>query len=215
MTTANRERAMLRDSFLFREVSEDALDWALAQSRREGATKGEVLYTAHRFERSLGFVLSGKVRVTRGDLLVSVLEPGMCFGAAALFNQRQEYPTTLTAMTDCAVLFLSQETVAELMERWPRVGVNYVHYLSGRICFLSDRLNSLAAGSAEEKVEQFLRRGADADGVVCVAATAVARALGLGRASVYRAFETLEERGVLKREHKKFVLLSNEVEEPT
>ena len=213
MTIANRERAMLRDSFLFRQVPEDGLDWALARSRREGASKGETLYTTHRFEHSLGFVLSGKVRVTRGDLFVDVLEPGMWFGAAALFNQREEYPSTLTAMTDCEVLLLSQETVAELMERWPRAGVNYVHYLSERICFLSDRLNSLAAGSAEEKVEQFLRRSADADGVVCVAATAVAQALGLGRASVYRAFETLEERGVLKREQKKFILKSNEARE--
>ena len=213
MTTANRERTMLWDSFLFREVPEAGLDWALAQSRREGAAKGEVLYTTHRFQHSLGFVLSGKVRVTRGDLFVDVLEPGMWFGAAALFNQREDYPTTLTALTDCHVLFLSQETVAELMERWPRAGVNYVHYLSERICFLSDRLNSLAAGSAEEKVERFLRRSADEDGVVCVPATEVARALGLGRASVYRAFETLEERDVLKRDHKKFVLKSKEARE--
>lgn len=208
MATTSRERAMLRGSFLFREVPEAGLDWTLTQSQTETASKGDVLYTTRRFQRSLGFVLSGRVRVTRGDLFVDVLEPGMCFGAAALFNNREDYPTTLTALADCEVLFLSQETVAELMERWPRAGVNYVHYLSGRICFLSDRLNSLAAGSAEEKVEQFLRRSADADGVVCVPATAVAQALGLGRASVYRAFETLEERGILTRDHKKFIIKS-------
>ena len=208
MADMSRTRAMLRDSFLFREVPEAGLDWALTQSQTETAPKGDVLYTTRRFQRSLGFVLSGKVRVTRGELFVDVLEPGTWFGAAALFNEREDYPTTLTALADCEVLFLSQETVAELMERWPRAGVNYVHYLSGRICFLSDRLNSLAAGSAEEKVEQFLRRSADADGVVCVPATAVAQALGLGRASVYRAFETLEERGVLTRDHKKFIIQS-------
>ena len=53
-----------------------------------------------------------------------------------------------------------------------------------------------------------MRRSADADGVICVPATAVAQALGLGRASVYRAFETLEERGVLSRDHKKFIIQS-------
>lgn len=206
MAQESKLQSMLRESFLFREVPEAGLVWALARGRTERASRGEVLYTTHQFRRSLGFVLSGKVRVTRGDLLVDVLEPGAWFGAAALFNEREDYPTTLTALADCEVLFLSQETVAELMERWPQAGVNYVHYLSGRICFLSDRLNSLAAGSAEEKVEQFLRRSADTDGVVCVPATAVARTLGLGRASVYRAFETLEERGVLTRDHKKFVI---------
>lgn len=208
----SRERTMLRDSFLFRNVPEEGLDWALVQSQTRTASKGAVLYTTRQFQHSLGFVLSGKVRVTRGDLFVDVLEPGAWFGAAALFNDREDYPTTLTAQTDCRVLFLTQETVAQLMERWPRAGINYVHYLSGRIRFLSDRLNSLAAGSAEEKVEQFLRRSADADGVVCVPATAVAQALGLGRASVYRAFDTLEERGVLKRDHKKFIIKSQKSE---
>lgn len=210
MELSCRERERLRDSFLFRGVPGEGLDWALEQSRKEAAPRGAVLYTPRHFHRSLGLVLSGKVRVTRGELFVGNLEPGEWFGAAALFNEREEYPSTLTALVDCEVLFLPQEAVTELMERWPRVGLNYVHYLSERICFLSDRLNSLAAGTAEEKVEQFLRRSADPDGVVRVPATAIAQALGLGRASVYRAFECLEERGVLTRDHKKFIIQSKE-----
>ena len=210
MELSSRERKCIQGSFLFRGVPEEGLEWALEQSRKETALKNAVLYTTRHFRRSLGLVLSGKVRVTRGDLFVGKLGPGEWFGAAALFNEREEYPSTLTALADGEVLFLSQETVTELMERWPGAGANYVRYLSDRICFLSDRLNSLAAGSAEEKVEQFLRRSADADGVICVPATAVAQALGLGRASVYRAFETLEERGVLTRDHKKFIIKSRE-----
>lgn len=206
MDVARGVQAMLRDSFLFHDVPENGLEWALERCRSETAEKGAVLYTTRRFQRCLGFVLSGKVRVTRGELFVDVLEPGGWFGAAALFNEREDYPSTLTAQTDCEVLFLSQETVKELMKRWPRAGENYVYYLSERICFLSDRLNSLAAGTAEEKVERFLRRRADPDGIVCVPATAVAQALGLGRASVYRAFEQLEERGILTRDHKKFIM---------
>lgn len=203
----------IRNSFLFRGVPEDGLNWALERSRREAAPKGTELFTPRRFQRSLGLVLSGRVRVTRGELFVGTLERGDWFGAAALFNEREDYPSTLLALTDSEVLFLSQEVVAELMERWPSAGANYVRYLSDRICFLSDRLNSLAAGSAEEKVERFLRRSAGPDGVAVVSATGIAQALGLGRASVYRAFECLEERGVLTRDHKKFVIQSNETRE--
>lgn len=210
MAEMGRDREILQRSFLLRDVPEDGLNWVLDRCRNEQAPKGAVLYTTRQFQRCLGVVLSGKVRVTRGDLFVDVLEAGDWFGAAALFNEREDYPSTLTAQTDCEVMFLPQETVAQLMERWPRAGINYVHYLSERICFLSDRLNSLAAGSAEEKVEQFLRHSADPDGVVCVPATAVAQALGLGRASVYRAFEVLEERGVLTRDHKKFIIKTEE-----
>lgn len=204
LTRAQRKLAL--ESFLFRGVPEQGLDFCLAQSEGETAARGDQLYTPEKFRHCLGLVLSGRVRVTRGDMFVGVLERGDWFGAAALFNDREEYPSTLTALTECEVLFFPQKTVEQLMERWPRAGANYVRYLSGRICFLSDRLNSLAAGSAEDKVHQFLLRSADGDGVVNVSATAMAQALGLGRASVYRAFDALEVRGEITREGKKIVI---------
>ena len=42
------------------------------------------------------------------------------------------------------------------MGRFPEVGRNYVAYLSGRICFLSGKIDALTAGSAERKVAQYL-----------------------------------------------------------
>ena len=201
LTRAQRKLAM--ESFLFREVPEQALDFCLEQSEGEHARRGETLYTPGRFRRCLGLVLEGRVRVTRGEMFVGVLERGDWFGAAALFHDREAYPSTLTALTECHVLFFPQSAVERLMERWPRAGANYVRYLSGRIQFLSDRLNSLAAGSAEDKVEQFLTHSADERGEVTLSATAMAQALGLGRASVYRAFDALEEQGKITREGKK------------
>ena len=210
MEHKHREREQLKKSFLFRDVPEEALDWAMTQGQKERPTKGSILYSDRHFQRCLGIVLSGKVRVTRGDLFVDVLEPGGWFGAAVLFNEREVFPSTLTALSDCEVLFFTQTVVEQLMERWPKAGFNYVRYLSDRIGFLSDRLNSLAAGTAEEKVEQFLRSRANPDGVVCVPATTIAQALGLGRASVYRAFEQLEIRGILTRDHKRFIIQARE-----
>lgn len=208
MELTPKQRTLAEETFLFRGVPEEGVDWALERGCPEQAPRGAVLYTNRRFRRSLGLVLSGRVRVTRGELAVSVLEQGDWFGAAALFNDREEYPATLTALTVCQVLFLSQETVKELLERWPAAAENYIRYLSGRIGFLSDRLNSLAAGTAEEKVEQFLLRSADGSGMVTVSAAGIAKALGLGRATVYRAFESLEARGALSRAGKTIILQS-------
>ena len=202
MSLTQASRQIIRQSFLLRGVPEEGLEFLLEGSHPEQAGRTQVLYAPQRFRRCLGLVLSGKVRVTRGEMFVAVLGKGDWFGAAALFNEREEYPSTLTALSECTVLFFPQEQVAQLMHRWPAAGENYVRYLSGRIGFLSDRLNSLAAGSAEEKVEQFLLRSADETGAVTVSATAMAQALGLGRASIYRAFDALESRGVITREGK-------------
>ena len=193
---------LMRRSFLLHNVPEEGLEFCLSEAHIQQARRGEVLYSPERFQRCLGLVLSGRVRVSRKDLFVAVLEKGDWFGAAALFNEREEFPSTLTALNECTVLFIPQQTIIQLMSRWPQAGENYVRYLSGRIGFLSDRLNSLAAGSAEEKVEQFLQRSADENGIFTGSATSIAQALGLGRASVYRAFETLEHGGVIIRDGK-------------
>lgn len=204
-------RQMVSKSFLLRGVPEEGLEFLLSGGHTERAGRGQVLYAPQRFRRCLGLVLSGKVRVTRGEMFVAALGKGDWFGAAALFNEREEYPSTVTALSECTVLFFPQESVAELMRRWPMAGENYVRYLSERIGFLSDRLNSLAAGNAEEKVEQFLLRSADETGVFTGSATAMAQALGLGRASVYRAFEALERRGVITRDGKHIRVLKTHV----
>lgn len=200
-------KELMRRSFLLSNVPEEGLEFCLSEAHMQQAQRGEVLYSPERFQRCLGLVLSGRVRVSRKDLFVAVLEKGDWFGAAALFTDREEFPSTLTALTECTVLFIPQQTITQLMSRWPQAGENYVRYLSGRIGFLSDRLNSLAAGSAEEKVEQFLLRSADETGAFTGSATAIAQALGLGRASIYRAFETLEGRGVITRDGKRIYLV--------
>ena len=199
MELTQGQRQLAAEAFLFRSVPAEGLDWALARGELVRAGRAETLYTPDRFRHSLGLVLSGRVRVTRASLFVSILGQGDWFGAAALFNGREAYPSTLTALCECQALFLSQEAVSGLMARWPAAGINYIRYLSERICFLSDRLDSLSAGSAEEKVRRFLLRAIDEEGRTTAPAAGIAKALGLGRASVYRAFDSLEQQGFLTR----------------
>lgn len=152
------ERARLAETFLFRGAPPEAVELARTDPRtvRQENGKGGVIYAPHAFRRCLGVVLEGRVQVNKGALIMSVLEPGDLFGAAALFNDRADYATTLTARAPCRVLLLPQALVEELMGRFPEVGRNYVAYLSGRICFLSGKIDALTAGSAERKVAQYL-----------------------------------------------------------
>ena len=149
---------------------------------RQENGKGGVIYAPHAFRRCLGVVLEGRVQVNKGALIMSVLEPGDLFGAAALFNDRADYATTLTARAPCRVLLLPQALVEELMGRFPEVGRNYVAYLSGRICFLSGKIDALTAGSAERKVAQYLLSRLEGGWVeLDCSAAGLARRLGVSR----------------------------------
>ena len=175
---------------------------------RQENGKGGVIYAPHAFRRCLGVVLEGRVQVNKGALIMSVLEPGDLFGAAALFNDRADYATTLTARAPCRVLLLPQALVEELMVRFPEVGRNYVAYLSGRICFLSGKIDALTAGSAERKVAQYLLSRLEGGWVeLDCSAAGLARRLGVSRASLYRALDALAGRGVLRREGRRVQVL--------
>ncbi len=183
----------------------------LARAEELQVARGETIYTPRRFRRCLGILLSGRVQVSKESLVVSVLSQGDLFGAAALFSDSEDYPTTLTALTDCVLMLSPQEAVRALMEESPRFAENYVRYLSGRIGFLSARLDALSAGRAERKLAQYLLSAADGTGSVVLSATQLSARIGVGRATLYRAFETLEREGAISREGKTIRIRSREL----
>lgn len=183
-------------------VEPQALAHALDASIQLQCSRGEVIYSPRDFRRCLGLILSGSVRVTKDALVVSTLHRGDLFGAAALFSDRDEYATTLTALSDCGVLFLPESAVERLLAESPVFAGKYVRYLSGRIRFLSQRLDTVTAGSTERKLAQFLLQQADSEGALHTSATLLCKTLGVGRASLYRAFERLEQDGAIRRDGK-------------
>ena len=201
------ERTLLAGTFLFRGAPREAVELARTDPRalRRRAARGEVLYDPRHFQRSLGVVLEGRIQVNKGPLIMSVLGPGELFGAAALFNDRPDYTTTLTARSPCALVLLPQELVEELMGRFPEVCRSYVAYLSERIRFLSGKIDALTAGSAERKVAQYLLSRLDGEWAeLDCSATGLAQRLGVSRASLYRALDALEARGAVRRAGKRF-----------
>lgn len=195
------ELGLIASTFLFRGQGEDCVRACLGA---EGCTlehfsKGDMVYSPQTFRRSLGILLSGRLRVTKGNLVVSHLRPGDLFGAAALFAEGEPYESTLTAHAPCRAVFLPQDLVSGDLAEYPGLARNYILYLSERIHFLSRKLDGLLAPGATEKLARYLLAQTGAGGVLECPATELARRLDVGRASLYRAFGELEERGAITR----------------
>lgn len=206
-------RSLVGGTFLFQHAPSEAVELAFSdrRARCRRVKRGEVIYTPEHFERCLGILLEGEIQVSKGALIISVLRPGALFGAAALFNDRPDYATTLTARTACSVLLLPQALVEELMARFPEVGRSYVYYLSGRIRFLNEKIETLSAGSAERRLAQYLleRQAGERVEPEC-SATGLARRLNVSRASLYRAFDALEALHAIRREGRSVQILDQE-----
>ena len=203
LALTTQEMALLNRCPLLRGCPEDFL---LRLTCAQGATltrfsAGQEVYSPTRFLRCLGIVLSGQLQVTKGTLTVSTLEPGELFGAAALYSDAPEYATTITAKRASRCLLLDQELVDRLLAEQPQVRENYLCYLTGRIRFLSGRLQSLSQSGAEGKLARYLLANSHG-GLFTCSATDLAQRLGISRASLYRAFETLEGHGLIARQGK-------------
>ncbi len=203
MTGRKKIAEILGSTFLFDGVSSGKIIEIVREFSCEDKSyqKGDVIFSPEKFERVLGVVLSGRIAVTKGRLSVSELSRGSLFGAAALFNNEPEYASTLTTKTAATVLYFSQESILTLINRDERIRMNYIKYLSARIRFLSEKVDTLGEISSEKKLARFLLKNADASGHVngCNFSEMAGR-LGIGRASLYREFAKLEEAGVIRKD---------------
>lgn len=193
------EQYILMEHPLFRRVPPDLLQNLIAGAELCSIGRGETAYERHRFRRCLGVLLAGRLQARKESLTVSTLQAGDVFGAAALFNEQEDYPTTLTAVEDCLLLLIPQEEIRMLVRRCGEFAEDYVTYLSGRIRFLSARLDAVSADRGESKLARYLLAAERGTGEVTLSATQLCQQIGVGRATLYRAFEDLEEAGAIAR----------------
>ena len=204
MSLSRSEISLLTAGPLFRGVSEELLQ-ALAELEGASLVRFEpgVVYSPQHFRRSLAVVLSGQLQVTKGALAVSVLGPGDLFGAAALYSDEPEFASTITAKGPSRCLMLEQSLVDRLLAEHSQIRENYLRYLTGRIRFLSGRLQTLAQPGVEGKLARYLL----ANGGSSCPATELCRQLGISRASLYRAFAALEAGGLIVRKGKSIAVI--------
>ena len=202
-----RELELLAGTFLFQGLEWEPVRRAVQDPlcTRENYQRGDVIYSPGHFRRSLGVLLEGRARVTKGELVVSTLERGDLFGAAALYNRRTRYETTITALEDCAVAFFPQELVSRLMAESPAACANYIRYLSERIHFLNRKIEGLTGPGAVGKLARYLLANGQGGSVTCTA-SGLAQRLGISRASLYRAFEALENSALIVRRGKTILI---------
>ncbi len=203
-----KEKALLQEAFLFGGLSEEEKGAAIASLsfERHSFPAGEKLVSFGETFPYLGFLVTGALSVRQPgqkQVLYNRLAPGDLFGVACLFSPDEGFPTEVVALKTSSLLFIPEAAIGALLSAYPRVAKNYITFLSGRIRFLNSKLNALAGRSTEEKVAAFLIGGRGRS----LSKSALSSALGLGRASLYRALDRFRENGWIREEKGEIILL--------
>ena len=113
----------------------------------------------------------------------------------------RSFATEIRAVTPVTVWFVEGETVREYVRKYPDFAEAYIIFLSERIRFLNARIVDFTAQCADAKLAGYLlRRISEGSAFISrVNMSAVARSLDIGRASLYRSLDNLEEKGLIRK----------------
>ncbi|MBQ8208328.1 MAG: Crp/Fnr family transcriptional regulator [Clostridia bacterium] len=214
---------LLRDNPLFRGADEELLFSVLKDGTKvRHFSADEVIFTHENSEKYLVLVLSGTARVFSQDVersvLLRTLGKGDAFGVAELFGGSDISVSRVEAKNSCKVLFIPEGKMGQLLEGDKRIMYNYLDFLCCRIRFLNKRIACFTAGTAERRLAFYL------DSLACdcekseetakvtpeVSMGALALMLDIGRASLYRAIDTLTADGFIEKDGKSFLLRDRE-----
>lgn len=208
---------ILSRTFLFRGIGEATVGEVYASQQCTCAQfeQDEKIYTRTDFRRSVGVVLSGCLKAVKAGtdgpaVILNTFRSGGIFGVAGLFNSSDRYVSEIVAMRRSRILFLPQPLLRDLFYRKPHVAENYIAFLSDRIRYLNTCIDHFTGGSAEARLAEFLLTLSEGGALMLelpCSLTQLAGTLGIGRASLYRAFGSLAETGLIRRDGRRVEIL--------
>jgi CRP-like cAMP-binding protein len=198
-----KRREILASTYLFKGAEKSAFDIELSEP--VDFLKGQTIYSENQFSKSIGVVLSGlaKALPVGGEGVLSYFREGSVFGAAAVFSDNKEYISRIEAVKPCKIQFIEEEKLSEIFKTHPQVAVNYISFLSTRIRFLNEKLSIMMRDGAESRLYAFLLKNGGYDGKM----TGLANTLCMGRTTLYRTLENLEQKQLIVRQDGKIKVI--------
>lgn len=193
---------VLKNSALFKGLTAEELKSVLEKAEEREIAQGELLFSEG--ERRIGVIAKGSAKAAKpkesGSVTMALLGYGEVFGAVSIMGGSLPV-TEARARKQVTALVFSPEAFTGLMKESFTLTENYCRYLISRIRFLTERVECMAGTTAEEKLKRYLTANA-VDGVCRVpfGMDALASAISMSRATLYRAFSELEKNGCIARD---------------
>ena len=135
MLTTIEKVIALQDVDIFSQVSTEELSYLAAIASEETHAAGALIYREQDPADAMYQVVTGQVRLHRGDLEITVAGPGEPFGTWSLFDDEPRV-TAATALEESRVLRLDKEDFIDLL-------ADNVEITQGVLKALVDRVRGL------------------------------------------------------------------------
>lgn len=193
---------LLRSVSLFSELDTDTLNNIIEHSELLEPEIGSNIST----DGCLPIVVSGKASIVKDNgVILRMLGKGDIFDVTSLFNDTsssQAFTSSkVTAGKNCRVLMIPRSVISGLIHTNGDFAEKYICLLNEKIRFLNWRIRAFTADNVAVRLACHLLYLLDetpndtesADITLGISLSKLASVLGIGRASLYRALDALEE----------------------
>lgn len=209
----------LQQSTLFAGLDPADLHAVALSSRLRRVRNGAYFFHQGDPATILYVLIEGRAKFTQltpegHQVLVRVIGPGEMFGAVAVLGDAF-HPASGQATGDCAALGWESDTINGLMERFPRIALNALRFLAGRVEEFQDRYRELATERVERRVAHALLRlarqiGRQVEGGTLIDLTLsrqdIAEMTGTTLFTVSRILSAWESRGLIESGRERVVI---------
>ena len=160
-------------------------------------------------ERGMMMLLTGSVLIEKQSadgryLRMREVWPPQAINVSALLAQPPREVSRLSTPDGCRAVELSRALVTQALMEGGTFSVNLVEFLLGRVVFLNKKITALSGHTAASRLELSLAENAvQKDGVSQVqlpfSLSEFAEHLCVGRASLYRTLDAMEQQGRIRR----------------
>ena len=191
---------------LFRTVSVDELEllfmtchWQLKTFAKDAqiAMRGDVLHGIY-------ILLEGSVRGEMIDfegrvLKIEDIEAPRPLAPAFLFGINNTYPVHISANTTTKAMYLSKESLLQLLQKDRRILMNYLDIISVRAQFLTDKIKFLSLHNIRGKLAQYLLdlKPHNMEFEMPHSQTKLADLFGVSRPALARVIREMHQEGII------------------
>lgn len=209
MTEAKKRSVtkILREIKLFGTLSDTELCCLAERSELKKYASGEYI---DRPIPCLPVIISGQAAVLgknseKNSVILRLLKSGSVFGVSGLFSDEEERISLIRAEKATEALLIPQSVISELIHKNGDFAEAYIRLLGAKIRYLGSKVEAFTAGSAEAKLAKHLvtlisaedRSEGEQEITLECSLSRLADMLNIGRASLYRAIDSLTEKGFI------------------
>ncbi len=177
-------------------------------------SRGDIILSPLNTKRRIILIISGTADVyssKKGEgVMLRKLEPGNMSGVSNLFAD-SPFESYIIAHEKTELLEIDVDGIKYLIENDKDFAYSYINFLSDRICYLNKKIKYITAKSPEGSLARYLDSvSAENEFTLPLPMNSVADVLNIGRASLYRAMDTLVDQGYIIKDGKNITILNRQ-----